>query len=387
MLSWRKIPFYSGLLINKRNLEEYIYTYFNEDESEKTNNYETWTPIPYYRSVKHAEDTDKFKVFTEKMPTLGKIKLYIYMDEGLANRIAYCRQTKMIIYKQKKQRLNGYSGVFVCDDKEGNKILAEMENPAHNEWSASNYKTHGEPHHDGIKAKNEISTFVNNCLDELDKENVGGSQDILKLEEYLSIPEDLTADNELEGKNSNLISGEETDIITNDETGSVTTKLNNEKRSQINPVKRNEIKNSQEGKLDEEGELELRVGETRGSDNDSDSRGDNEKTKGEHGSENVKRIIPLKYFRVIAEGDSSSREHVLLINSKEYVKEAEIEISVGTDTRSRNDEDLNIVESSKGIITSNSIKALELVEGINELKIRFDNNLKHSINISAYANN
>ena len=45
------------------------------------------------------------------------------------------------------------------------------------------------------------------------------------------------------------------------------------------------------------------------------------------------------------------------------------------------------IESDKGQISDNKIKNVSLKKGKNMIRIRFENNLKHSINIRAYAIN
>jgi hypothetical protein len=375
--------------INQDNIDEKINAYFEDEEVESgsINDYEAWSALPYYKAVNHAGDTDDFRIFPGQLDTLGKVKLYIYLKEGLMNRIAYLRKPKMVVYKQTNNKLNGYTGVFICEDESGNQILTEMENPAHSVWSSDNYKSHGGPHPDGIKAQREISDFINRCLDKLDKKNVGGKQDVLGLEEWLSIPENLIGDDELEGENPNLIAGEETDITTDKETGAETTTIDDMKKVEVKVKENKNIKDEQEIDFDEEGELDVGAGKTRGSGGDSKEHGDDKATKGSPGSENAKRILSISY-RVIAEWNNSHREHLLLIKSKEKAKNAEIEIKVGTDSNTRKDDNLlRIIEADSGEISDNKIKNINLKKGRNKLRIRFENDLKHSINIRAYAIN
>lgn len=374
--------------INQDNLEEKIYAYFGNDEIESgsISNYENWSPLPYYKAVKHAGDTDDFIVIPGKLDTLGEVKLFIYLKEGLKNRIAYFRKSKMVVYKKTNNKLNGYSGVFICENDAGNKILTEMENPAHNEWSSDNYKSHGEPHRDGLKAQKEISDFVNDCLGNLDNKNVGGKQDVMGLEDWLSIPEDLTADGELEGENTNLVAGEATDIYTDQETGLETTTQIDKKEVEVIVTEKN-IKEEKDISINEDGELDVGIGKTETKGQESNHHGDTESAKGTSGTDFGKRAIRIN-CRVIAEWNNSYREHLLIINTNESAKNAEIEIKVGTDTETRKKDDmLEIIESDKGQISDNKIKNVSLKKGKNMIRIRFENNLKHSINIRAYAIN
>lgn len=373
--------------INKENLDEMIHSYYSEEvESGSINDYEEWTPLPYYKAVRHAEETPNFRVFEKDLDTLGKVKLYIYLKQGLKNRIAYLRKPKMVVFKKTNNKLNGYSGVFVCENEDGNKLLRKMENPQHNEWSRTNYTKENEPHPLGKKAESELSEFINDCLSELNKRNVGKKQSVLGLEEYLNIPEDLIGEEDYEGDGLNLVAGQATDELTEEETGAETTSKDEPKRVQVTVTETKNIKEDEESDYDEEGDLDIVSGSNEETGGDQPGPGDSDGvTSGSAGAEYSKKVLPIDY-RVVAQRKNSYREHVLLINSVENTQNAEIEIKVGTDTEgSRGDNQSRIIESSHGTVSDHTIGNLQLSKGRNELRIRFEDDLKHSINISAYA--
>jgi len=373
--------------INKNNLDEKIHAYYSEEvESGSVNDYEEWTPLPYYKAVKHAEETPSFRVFEEDLGSLGKVKLFIYLKQGLKNRIAYLRKPKMVVFKRTNNKLNGYSGLFICENEEGNKLLRRMENPQHNEWSRTNYTKGQQPHPDGIKAERELYEFINNCLSELNKRNIGKKQSVLGLEEYLNIPEDLIGEEDYEGDGLNLVAGQETYELTDEETGSETTSNDEPKRVQVTVTEAKNIKDDEESDYDEEGDLDIVSGRNEETGGDKPGPGDSEDvTSGSTGSEHSKKVIPIDY-RVVAQRRNSYRLHILIINSDVNTQNAEIEIKVGTDTEgSRGDNQSRIIESSHGTVSDHTIENLQLHKGRNELRIRFEDDLKHSINISAYA--
>lgn len=373
--------------INRENLDEMIHSYYSEEiESGSINDYEEWTPLPYYKAVRHAEETPNFRVFEKKLNTLGKVKLYVYLKQGLKNRIAYLRKPKMVVFKKTNNKLHGYSGVLICENEDGNKLLRKMENPQHNEWSKTNYTKGQEPHPEGKKAEREISEFINDCLSELNKGNIGKKQNVLGLEEYLNIPEDLIGEEDLGGDGLNLVAGRATDELTEEETGLETTSKDESKRVQVTVTETKNIEDDEDSEYDEEGELDIVSGSNEETGGDQPGLGDSDNvTSGTAGSEQSKKILPIDY-RVVAQRNNSIREHVLIINSSESTQNAEIEIKVGTDTEgSRGDNQSRIIESSLGEVSDHTIKNVQLSKGKNELKIRFEDDLKHSLNISAYA--
>lgn len=82
-----------------------------------------------YTSHQHEE--------TETLKRLKEVKAYFKTGEAdLPNQVAMIRKTGMVIYKHgsfRGLRLK-FAGVFVCDNKEGNELLRQMEPPKHDEW-------------------------------------------------------------------------------------------------------------------------------------------------------------------------------------------------------------------------------------------------------------
>ena len=134
------------------------------------------------------------------------MKLYVYLERGLPNRTSFFRKPKMVVFKRTNRKINGYAAVFICDDENGNEILRQLENPAHNEWRKENQQTEGKIDTIARKAELELSNFINSKLDSLSKTNTSKKVAFLGLEDYLSIPEDLLEkdeDSDLRGEAEN----------------------------------------------------------------------------------------------------------------------------------------------------------------------------------------
>jgi hypothetical protein len=380
----------SDVTISKENLEQRIDEYFvNEFESGNATEIESWNPKPYYKAVKYVEANDQFKFFTGDLEALGKVKLYVYLEKGLPNRTSYFRKPKMVVFKKTNRSINGYAAVFVCDDYRGNEILRMMENPAHNEWRKENYpKDEGKIDWLAQKAEIEYKLFVNEKLNSLSKINTSKKVAFLGLEDYLSIPEDLLEkedNSDLSGENANSTSGVPTKEFSQDETGMQTTK---DEPVSIKPTikLKEEIKADENVEPNEEGELEITTGHGGGGEGPEPSvppGADNEIRRGSltdiHTESKVLRKVKLK---VAAQREQDVFYHHLIISSDNAIANAELELLVGGD----NDKDDGIVITStdNGQVQNNKLKSVALAAGRSKIKIRFADNLKHSIKIKTY---
>jgi hypothetical protein len=380
----------NGELINKENLNYRIDEYFGEKESDNAsvNDFENWNPKSYYKAVHYAGKNEKFREFTKKLSILGNVKYYVFRNDNLSNKTCFLRKPKMVVYKETNNKLNGYSGVFVCEDSKGDEILMEMENPAHNEWNSSNFlNIEDEKHHKGIQAKREINAFIKDCLEELASEDIGSSTTVLGLNEYLNIPEDLIGDERDEGYSSNLKSGQESIELSDEETGSLTNVITDHKITTIRNKPEKKIKKIDNSELNDEGVNEVTVGvdqEGERSEGDAHSNNGDQISKGNEGGSQSNRLINISY-RVVAQMVLGKVNHTLLINSPFSVKGVQLDLTVGNDQgENKKDDNSFIVFSNNGRAENSSVKEVELEEGLNRVQIQFEDNLKHSIGVKAY---
>jgi hypothetical protein len=379
----------NDITINKENLEQVIDEYFpTEFESGNATEIESWNPKPYYKAVKYAEVNDQFKIFSDVLDTLGKVKMYVYLAKGLPNRTAFFRKPKMVVFKRTNRKINGYAAVFICESEEGNNILRMMENPAHNEWRKENYPSdEGRTHKIARKAENEYSDYVNTKLDSLAKLNTSKKVAFLGLEEFLSIPEDLLEKDdeaELSGENTSNFSGAGTKDLSDDETGMLTT---NHEPVIIKPTIKEQSKVKEETGVDvsEDGEETMTGGgDNEGGGGDEPGHYDGETPEtGEQGHEQKDNLVLVKVkLKVAAQKENDILYHNLIVNTEKDIARAELELLVSGDNDK--EDGIEIYSTDNGTVQGNKLKGIALSTGKNQIKIRFADNLKHSIKIKAY---
>lgn len=376
--------------INKRNLEQVVDEYFEgQAESGTPTEIESWNPKSYLKAVKYAGNNEQFKVFEETLNTIGKVKLYVYSDKGLPNRTSYFRTPRMVVFKRTNRKVKGYSAVFICDNEKGNEMLRLMENPAHNEWNLDNFpKNEGQIDTDARRGFNEISKFINDSLESLSKVKTGKKLAFQGLEEYLSIPEDLLEKDEefdFEGDLTNTVSGEMSNQSTDEETPSQTTEFENVKIKPTIPTKQ-EVKESDFVEQDEESEeFGTTGGNNEASGGDMPGEGDSDVTTvtpQEEESTTKSKVLINVSLKVAAQRQNGHLFHHLIINTKEVIPNAELELLVGADND--RDDSLEILETDNGNIAQNTIKNVNLNYGKNLIKVRFADNLKHTVKMKAY---
>jgi len=382
------------ITIEKSNLEQVMEEYFDgEYESGTPSDIETWNPKSYFKAVKYAKTTDQFQMFETELETLGNVKLYVYLEKELPNRTSYFRKPKMVVFKRTNRKINGYSAVFICESDKGNELLRLMENPAHNEWKIEHYpKKGGNVDPMARKAEKELSTFINESLESLSKIKTGKKITFLGLEEYLSIPEDLLEkDEELdyEGNNTSNVSGNHSSDTTEEETGSQTTLIGKPVSIKATPVVKQEVPEETEIEPIEDGFETITIGGENatvgGNDNPTDS-GDTATTGNRADDETPNptrsKILVNVRFRTLAQKASGILEHILLVYPEKDIANAELELFVGADND--REDGIAIVSSDTGTVEKNIIKNVKLQQGKNVIKIKFADNVKHSVKLKTY---
>jgi hypothetical protein len=382
------------VIINKENLEQVVDEYFQtEFESGSALEIESWNPKPYYKAVKYVGANDQYKFFSEKLDVLGEVKMYVYLNKGLPDRVSYFRKPKMVVFKRTNRgKVRGYAAVFVCDNENGNEILRMMENPAHNEWRKENYPQDlGHTSWKATRAEQELSKFVNEKLESLSSINTSKKVTFLGLEEFLSIPEDLLEkddDSELSGDNKNNFFGLETKELSHDETALQTT--NKDEPITIKPTikQQSDIKEDENVTPDEDGELPITTGTTEVDPNPNPDPtpkpGPDENINAGSLTDNASgsKVLKKVKLKVAAQKEQDVFVHNLIINCDEPITNGELELLVSGDNDK--DEGVAISFTDKGNVQGNKLKDIALSSGRNQIKICFADNLKHSVRIKAY---
>lgn len=377
--------------ISQSNLEQTIDTYFEgQVESGSPTEIESWNPRSYLKAVKYAGNNEQFRVFEETINTIGRVKLYVYLDSGLPNRTSYFRTPRMVVFKRTNRKVNGYSAVFICENEKGNEMLRLMENPAHNEWNIDNYpKNEGQIDTDARRGYNEISKFINDSLESLSKVKTGKKLAFQGLEEYLSIPEDLLENEEefdFEGNLTNNISGEASNESSDDETGMQTTDKYENVKIKPTITSKQDIKLEDDVIPDEDGDLNITSGEGDGGDGPSGPTPpgpiDDIKKGSISGEHNESKVLVNVKLKVAAQAENGNVFHHLIINSENKIENAELELFVGSDNDK--EDSLEILTTDNGSVSKNTLKKVNLNSGRNLIKVRFADNLKHTVKIKAY---
>lgn len=170
-----------GITIRADNIEEMITEYFREEEPDRKDDPNPW---PYFR----AYLSEQSKVFSEELPTLGKVELRVLLAEGYPKRVAYIRQTGMVIERKTFSSPTNYAGVFVCDNEEGNAILRKMENPEHNQWNKINARESEEYSEKAVEVEKELRDFIKKSLNEALLNDFRETASVGGLEEFLYLP-------------------------------------------------------------------------------------------------------------------------------------------------------------------------------------------------------
>ncbi len=265
-----------------------------------------------------------------------------------------------------------------------------MENPAHNVWSKDNYpKEEGKITSIARKAENELNDYVNSKLESLSKINTSKKVAFLGLEDYLSIPQDLLEQDDYSdftGENTNPNSGMPTKDLSQDETGMQTTSNDGPVKIKPSIKTQSEIKGEQDAESVEDGDIKITLGgenENDGGDEVGSGDGDKDNTgeKSEEAEKGSKILVNVK-LKVAGQREQDIFYHNLIISSDVAISNAELELLVSGDNDK--DDGIAIISTDIGKIEGNKLKEFSLEVGRNKIKVRFADNLKHSLKIKAY---
>lgn len=383
-----------GKSINAGNIYAITKQYY-DDESEpcSTSDYLEWNPLPYIKCVKNKDKTDKkYRTFYYKGEVMGEMRLHVYRNQDLPNRVVYCRKPRMIVYKQTKNKLSGYVAVFICENKRGDDLLKAIENQSHNEWNEINLKSNKYTVTECRTALREIADFINRTLEGL---NAQGNKKIAffeGLEDYFSTGEDLLDNEEYEdvsGETINQANGDESDNESEEETGAITTtKLEKKKKktviSQGTYVPSNETTAVSE---DPNGDNFVSGHTHPGNSiipNNYPGKGGEPTNNVEDPDSNTKkrRLIRVDAVTVAHYDENHNLCHTIVISSPQDVQRAEIEVYDCTDNSDIVKAD--IYDCFNGTAEDNLISDIDLKAGINHIEVAFNDNVKHTIKIQAY---
>lgn len=375
--------------ITKENLGEYLEKTFKE-EHDKVRREAGYNPIPYWKAVVNAGSDDKHRLIEKKLPILGTVRFYVYKKKDAIDKIVYMRGINMLVKAKRWQSENGFYGVFVCEDINGNRILRELENPAHSEWTASNWQVEGKTHPKAKMAIEEYDSFILESLEEVFSDNKKEVQMIRGLENFLYIPTEVedNEDYEMESLNGNP------DERLDEEGNFLSTKLSSvsfSTKTEETMIGKVMIeKPSQERhKRDITGEMLSGHGEHKKSGISNGevtttnidgrfSETDDNDPEGLDG----KTLYPIPVtYRAYAQKESGRIVHTIIIHSDYEIENGRIDLTTAGEL---DDDKIAVKTCSEGVPKGNTIQDLYLQRGKNILKIMFADNMKHAVRLEAY---
>lgn len=374
-----------GQEISKENIVDIIESKY-PDIRDDAKSFRHYNVRPYYEAVSKAGLNDKFVLCQDTLPLLGHVFFYVRKDKNATDKILFMRSPLMLVYGRKNKTNYGFAGVFICDSPKGNEMLRAMENSAHTEWKAANWKVNRKASTEGKMALMEMDDFIVECLGKIFSLKDQSIIDIKDLEEFLYIPTDYEENEDLEQES---LVGQTTGLFKDDGASITTEILDSEDNPTIpKPVKQpvtGHVMISKPGTAKSSDYGKLRSGH--GSNNRTpkpgiQKPGDNqdvrtEDPEGEKGIYSSPLDISYRSFSQITE---RKVWHYIILHSDVAISNVRIHFSASGE---EDDEDLIVIESDTGCVSGKFIRDVVLVEGRNLLKVRFADNLKHSIKIAA----
>ena len=384
-----------GKEINAANVYTIAKQYF-ADESEpcSTKEYLEWNPLPYIKCVKNAGKLDKkYKTFYGTGAVIGEMRLYVYRNPELPNRIVYCRKPRMVVSKQTKNKLSGYVAVFICENKNGDDLLKAIENQSHDEWDVKNLKSNDFSPADCRTALREISDFINRSLESL---NASGNRKVAYfegLEDYFSTGEDLLDNEEYNdgsGRAENEKQGASSENKSTEETGAITSTMEDTPKKRVIVDKGTYVPTAQVENVspDDNGESYV-SGHTHTGDDDGENHYPGHGGKPGNESPDAagkpkRRVVRVKAISVAHFDESGNVCHTIVIDSPEDVESAEIEVFDSTDNSEFVKADIYDSFDFDGEVDGHILSKFKLKKGVNRIEIAFNDELKHTIKIQAY---
>lgn len=370
------------IVINKDRLPSLMDIYY-PDKKDDSKQLRALNPRPYYEAYLNRESGDShYLVFSESLPKIGKVSMYVKKCKTNFDKIVYMRKPSMLVYATPMSDDHGFYGLFVCEDKDGDKLLKRLENSSHTEWRASNFKdAKGKIYPEGEQALNEIRDFVDCCIETMFGREDRSYADIAGLSDFLYVPDSLIEDDE---KNDHVL-GTPTGETTKDGS-SITTVVNQPDIKQPDTKKfdnagtvviedEGSIRKLEEG---EEGEMAGTGHEDgHGGEGDHVFDGDEFSLQGINDDDKT-HWAPLNVpIRVFCIEESGKNYHIVKVHSDKVIAKAKVILTVGLDEDG--EDKVPIIYSDKGTPKGNAIEDVVLEKGTTTIKILFADNMAHTV--------
>jgi len=372
-----------NVCITKDTIETYMIQEF-PDEQDTSGQFRTLNPRPYYDALIHKGKGKGYDVIEGEKEHLGKIKMYIKKVPGAIDKIVYMRRPRMIVYAQKSQSSLGFYGVFVCDDEKGDDLLSKLENSSHSKWSRDFYRDDitNECIQEGVDAINELKEFCVECIDKIAGDNPKNELSIAGLDDLLYIPDSLIED---DGKPTVL--GKPVDSV-NEENGSLTTsaegiEVDNPTQKSPTPIGTIMVESPGRATTISTDPTPAATGHGKGHRDGGDEPApgvnidvvDVDFSRGKH-------FVPMNVpIRVFAQKVDGIVYHIVVIHSDRVVENGKMELIVCGE---QYDMQIRVLESDNGKPKNNTVTNMAFDNGVLKVKIRFADNMPHTVQTKLY---
>ena len=171
--------------IDARNVEEECKKFFEKTKIEFKNHE---NPVPYLSAYKETPEE-------KKLETLGLAKLYVKTEKDskkATGHFACFRKNLMLIQTKRFSSITPFTGLFVCDNQEGNDILRMMEPPNHKEWSTEELHAkdeHNETLPECKRADREYKKFIKEKIQQINAALPKSTLTIENLDDFITLEE------------------------------------------------------------------------------------------------------------------------------------------------------------------------------------------------------
>lgn len=363
-----------------------------------------------------------------KYPNLGKAKLYIWKDENIKlntkhkDTVLCSRDNGMVIEVRRLDSTKGFCGVLVCDG-EGGKYLRLMENVTHDEWSEGQLADASDEYKILAKnAYNEIDLFLKDTYNKLFPRIEGEEHSVPGLDKIMgSLGYDrrsetgMVTDGSEQNEDFNLFnftvvtdglvekshSSEKAGTLVTRKRGGINKRIKNKLTAQKLPKTKVEKGKTEEDENKEKQQTEEKEKRTRNTNKEPDNSGTTlqigEVDSAQRGMHS--EVIPAMFLQKSIHSDLGiiHRIRINVFDDYDYCSMVINVADMGNGTPLRIE---SIKRSEFGInsdikydddfviegLYGNSVRGFRLDKGYNYFDVKFDDEIDHSLMITAYEN-
>lgn len=350
------------------------------DSKDESKQLRAMSPRPYYDAYTKQDSGEKaYTRFTESFPTIGEVTMYVKKCKTKFDKIIFMRKPLMLVYGLPKDDDNGFYGLFLCENENGDRLLKRLENSSHTEWKASNFRdAKNKAYPEGEKALKEIDQFIEDCIKKMFGTKEDKTLDIAGLSDFLYVPDSLIEDEDEMEHLMGQPNGDKTE-----DGSSIDNKATDIKVSTSTAKKDNygSVLIENEGRItpDEEGDeyASSGHGDGGGGDNPFIPDGDDpSKVKVDLSSGTHWKVLDVPVRVTCPEVDDNCY-HIVKIHTEEAVENAKLILSIGLEED--DEKKIPITFTDTGIARENIIEGLSLAKGTTTMKIRFADNMPHTV--------